>query len=158
MWCSWLYSIYIIIIIAQYWFNYLLLEFISWSFESYEFAFLTVFGPYFGRVTLPSWLCFYCSKSWDRTRQNEPGFAVATYGIPPFPDHCYLEIPKCVIKFNKNHNTIFVRIPETFLFWLILMVYNEKIGPCSWKQPNLEREQDDTTKKIVGGFIQLIDF
>ena len=86
------------------------------------------------RTALPSWLCIYWSKSWARTWRNEPWCAVATHGIPPFPDHCYIEIPENVIKFDENHSTIFVRISETFLFKSILIVYNEKIGPCSRKK------------------------
>ena len=78
---------------------------------------------------------------------------MATHGIPPFPDHCYLEIPENVIKFDENHSTIFVRISETFLFKSILIVYNEKIGPCSRKKkPNLVRGAR-CYKKIIEGVV-----
>ena len=76
---------------------------------------------------------------------------MVTHGIPPFPDHCYLEIPENVVKFNKNHSTIFVRIIEIFLFKSILIMDNEKIGPYSLKTPTLKEERDVTTK--IEGFV-----
>ena len=88
-------------------------------------------------AALPSWLCIYKSKSWARTWQNEPWCVAVTHGIPPFPDYCYLEIPENVIKFNKTHSTIFVRIIEIFLFKSILIMDDEKIGPYSLKTPTL---------------------
>ena len=109
------------------------------------------------RTALPSWLCIYESESWARTWRNEPGCAAVTHGIPPLPDHWYLEISENVITFHKNHSTIFVRVIETFLFKSILNVYNEKNGLYSWKiNPTLKEERDVTTKKLKS--LNLIDW
>ena len=78
--------------------------------------------------------------------KTSPDALLVTHGIPPFPDHCYLEIPENVVKFNKNHSTIFVRIIEIFLFKSILVMDDEKIGPYSLKTPTLKEERDVTTK------------
>ena len=91
------------------------------------------------RTALPSWLCIYRPKSWARTWRNEPWCAVATHGIPPFPDHCHLEIPENVITFDKKHSTSFVRIIETFLFKSISLCITRKLDHALEKKPNLEK-------------------
>ena len=107
------------------------------------------------RTTLPSWLCIYWSKSRARTWQNEPWYAAATHGIPPFSDHCYLEIPKVAIKFDKNHNKTFVRIIEIFLFKTIWLCIARKLDHALKKnQPWKERHVK--TKKSKG--LYLIDW
>ena len=67
-----------------------------------------------------------------------------------------LKYLKNVIKFDKNHSTIFVRVIETFLLKSILNVYNEKNGLYSLKiNPTMKEERDVTTKKLKS--LNLID-
>ena len=68
-----------------------------------------------------------------------------------------LKYLKNVIKFDKNHSTIFVRVIETFLLKSILNVYNEKNGLYSWKiNPTMKEERDVTTTKLKS--LNLIDW
>ena len=107
------------------------------------------------RTALPSWLCIYESESWARTWLNEPGCAVATQGIPPFPDHCYLEIPENVIKFDKNVSSELLKHFYSYPFWLCR---TRKLDHDLEKKTQFWKRSGMLQQKIEKGCIQLIDF